>query len=303
MKLENLQMAPFNTTLMGVLKGIASYYGINASDQMLFGKSGHAFLMNIHKELCPSGPYCWNWIPFIKLVQNMGIGMIDQGFFHGGSSESERRSIEQQIIGSLESEIPCSLMNMENQLITGYDDTGLLTAQPWPGMDFPQSHLTFGTWEEFGNDIHANFFTFTQVEPADKIAAIRSCLEYAIDLYENPRNHTSEDYGIGPDAYLNWITAVDNGHGSSHGNWWNAMVWSECREMASRFFTEIAADYPDLAHIASDLPPDYAAIANALNKAGDKEMDAGQKIGLLKQAASLEAGCVPKIKELIQKMG
>jgi hypothetical protein len=60
MKIDGLAMPSLHRTLMGVLKGALDYYGIETSIPTVFGASGHAFLINIHDELCPSGPYCWN---------------------------------------------------------------------------------------------------------------------------------------------------------------------------------------------------------------------------------------------------
>lgn len=34
MKIENMKMPPFNTAVMGVLRGVADYYGIKVSDAM-----------------------------------------------------------------------------------------------------------------------------------------------------------------------------------------------------------------------------------------------------------------------------
>jgi len=259
--------------------------------------------MNIHKELCPSGPYCWNQLPFLKLLRNLGIEMVDQGYFHFGSSESERKKVERLLVENLDKGVPCSLMNMENQLINGYDDTGFLTSQPWPGMDFPPKHLEFGTWCELGEEIHLTFYTFNKIEPADMGKMGIDCMKYAVDLYRNPENHTSADYGVGPKAYSNWITAVKNGHGSSHGNWWNAMVWAECRGMASQYFDGFADGVPQLASCANNLSADYKFIAESLSKASDKELDDDQKISILEQSASREAECILKIEELLEKLG
>ena len=60
MDMANLDQAPHNTTLMGVLRGVVDYCGLDISDATLYGSSGHAFVINIHAELCPSGPYCWD---------------------------------------------------------------------------------------------------------------------------------------------------------------------------------------------------------------------------------------------------
>lgn len=121
--IPNLKMHPFETTLMGVLKGVADYFDIAVSDAWLFGGSGHAFLINIHEQLCPSGPYCWNYENFFKLVKNLGISIKDLGFFSAESTPNERRKTEEVLKRSIDNRIPCSLLNMENQMISGHDDT------------------------------------------------------------------------------------------------------------------------------------------------------------------------------------
>jgi hypothetical protein len=50
MQLANLHQPPFKSTLFGVIRGIATYFDLPYSDAFLFGASGHAFLMNIHKQ-------------------------------------------------------------------------------------------------------------------------------------------------------------------------------------------------------------------------------------------------------------
>jgi len=61
--LQNLKYENLATNLIGCLKGCADYFNLNISTSWLFGASGHAFLINIHDEICPSGPYCWNHDP------------------------------------------------------------------------------------------------------------------------------------------------------------------------------------------------------------------------------------------------
>lgn len=302
MRIENLRMPCLNTTMMGVLKGVCDYYDINLSTPMLYGGSGHAFLMNIHEALCPSGPYCWNRSDFYKLVRNLGVEMVDHGFFCNSSGEPERASMESILRDSLDAGIPCSLLNMENQLIDGYDETGLHTAQPWFPHDFPPAHLTFGTWEEFGGECHVNFFTFSKAEPATLNKTLADSLRYAVDLYERPSEHTSEHYGVGAVAYDRWIGAVKSGSGDSHGNWWNGTVWAECRYQASKYFEEIANHRQEVAVLAWDLSQEYSIIADSLRKASDKLMGAGEKIAILEQASAQECACIPRIADLASRL-
>ena len=71
--LDNLRQPPLNTTQMGVLRGLADYFGLDVSTATLFGGTGHAFVINIHEAMCPSGPYLWHPGRFNQLVRNIGI--------------------------------------------------------------------------------------------------------------------------------------------------------------------------------------------------------------------------------------
>ncbi len=295
MKIERLATPPFNTTLMGVLKGVLDYYGIEISDAMLFGASGHAFLINIHEQLCPSGPYCWRRDRAAPLIENLGLRMTDLGFCSPQNSEEDRAAVEAKLRDALDEQVPCSLINLENQLITGYDETGFFTTQPWaPKVDFPPATLSFGSWAQFGDTFHVNFYIIRKVEPVDDLTAILAGLDYAVDLHATPTNHSQHGYGIAADAYTNWISAVAE-HGSSHGNLWNATVWSECRQMASRHFAELAEKYDHVSRSASELSARYAEIGNALNTLGDKEMDAGEKIALLEDTKEKESTAIKMV--------
>lgn len=296
MTLDRLAMPPFSTTLMGVVKGVLDYHGIEVDAPTVFGASGHAFLINIHKQLCPSGPYCWRRDLAEPLLRNLGLEMDDLGFFSSQNSPSDRAAVERELREALDGGIPCSLLNMENQLITGYAAEGFFAAQPWAPhkVDSPPARLTFGSWKEFGNEIHVNFYTLKKGQRADHRQAVLDSLDYAVDLHTNPARHSLNDYGIGPDAYANWINAVPQ-WGASHGNWWNATVWSECRQMASRYFADIGRRYGGVAQGASELAATYAEIGDALNRLSEKEMAAVEKVKLLAETKEKEAAAIRKV--------
>ena len=54
--LDGLKWKPKWTTHLGCLKGCLEYLGVEMSDAWLFGGTGHAFVMNVHEQVCPSGP-------------------------------------------------------------------------------------------------------------------------------------------------------------------------------------------------------------------------------------------------------
>ncbi len=303
MKLENLNMYPFNTTFMGVLKGVFDYYRIPISNAMLFGGSGHAFLINIHKNICPSGPYCWNYIRFFELITNLGVEVSDLGFFDGQSSPVQRKQIENLLRENIGLSLPCSVLNMENQMINGYDDKGFLLIKPWDiDCDFTPTSLTFETWAEFGKDIHVNFFTFKKTRSSDIKTIIKQSLIYAIDLFKDPVKYLmTKDYALGLAAYDNWQKGVEDGHGSSHGNWWNATVWSECRLYASAYFAEIAALLPTkVVRLAQELYGEYYTISDLLAMVSNKEMDANNKIKIIQKIKEKEEKAINKIVKIAE---
>lgn len=305
--IANLKMYPFNTTMLGVLKGVADYYDIAVGNAWLFGGSGHAFLINIHEQLCPSGPYCWKYETFYELLGNLGISMKNLGFFTSENTSEERAEIEGVLKKKIDADTPCSLLNMENQLISGYDDSHFIVQKPWPKVDLPftPETLTFRTWEELGDEVHIDFFSFGKIEKTDDETVIKESLSYAVDLTRNPNKYRLEkQYYIGLEAYNTWIEAVKDGHGASHGNWWNGTVWGECRKMASKYFQEIAQKFPrEFSEEAAELSNQYEKISKLLIKASDKKLANKEKIKTLQEAQKIEESCTNKIEELLNAFG
>jgi hypothetical protein len=303
MQLEGLKQPPFSTTLLGVAKGALDYYGIKTSDAWAFGGSGHAFLINIHKALCPSGPYCWKYDGFTALLRNIGLEMTGRGFFHPGSTPAERAAVERQLKESLDKGLVCSFCNMENQLIGGYDEAGFTLARPWEcAPEITPARLAFGSWQEFGSEVHVNFFVLRQGSPQGEARVIRDSLKYAVELFRSPGKYAEPDYGIGPDAYEKWAAATSE-QKAAHGNWWNAMVWSECRKMAGAYFAEIAARRGEVAGRAGQLSSAYSEIGALLEKVADKEMNPAEKTRIVLDLKQRELAAVAQIEQLLPRLG
>ena len=91
-------------------------------------------------------------------------------------------------------------------------------------------------------------------------------------------------------------------YGSSHGNWWNATVWFECRAMASGYFSEIGQKFAPVAGQARELSDAYREIADLLSKAADKEMGPVGKSSLLSQAKDKEGRAIQQIETLLASL-
>ncbi|MEN8149232.1 MAG: hypothetical protein ABFS86_05380 [Planctomycetota bacterium] len=303
MQMANLAQPPYETSLMGVVRGVFDHYGIEASTPWLYGATGHAFVVNIHVELCPSGPYCWNGDGWVRLLENLGVTRKAFGFFHAGSPSGERAKLEASVRDHLDRGVVCSHLNMDNQLISGYDDFGFTNCRPWGDCPVTPERLTYGSWDEFGEEIHVTFYAFERVAAVDERTQAKESLGYAADLWANPTNHTDEHYGMGPDGYANWLDAFDAGHGEHHGAWWNATVWSECRKMAAAYFSEISERFPDAADAALDLATRYGGIGDLLKRASDKEMAVDEKKVLVTQAFEAEREAVARIPMVLKGIG
>ncbi|HPQ40264.1 MAG TPA: hypothetical protein PLV45_07800 [bacterium] len=299
MRLDTLNQPCFNTTLMGVLRGVMDYCGIPVSDAMIYGGTGHAFLMNIHRELCPSGPYCWNAGTLFERLHNFGIRFVDLGFFGPDSSPEQRGRVEAEIRSLLDQGVPCALLNLENQLIAGYTGDHFITLKPWPGHDFPPGTLTFGSWVEFGEAVHCSFYAFRKAGEVNEAAIIRDSLRDALDLYRTPEHVSSEPYAGGLNAYDLWIQAVRDGHGKSHGNWWNAMVWGECRARAAAWMDELGvrlgAEFRDL---TDPLGANYRMIAKNLEVVSNRELGENKKAEILLRTREIESRQIELLEQL-----
>lgn len=153
-----------------------------------------------------------------------------------------------------------------------------------------------------GSEVHVNFFTHPRCAALPERRIIAHSLHYAVDIYHHPQTHTEEPYSVGADAYARWISAVKNGHGAEHGNWWNATVWAECRTHAAAYFTEIAALLPETAAIAVGLSASYGQIAKALQQVSDASLGSSEKIALLEQAAATEAQAIMQIERFADQL-
>ena len=298
--MRELRQLPLETTLMGAACGAAEFYGLELSPPMLYGGTGHAFVINIHPRLCPSGPYCWNPRGLEELLPNLGLRRRTLGFFGPKSEPEDRGEVEERIRDLMDSGVPCSLLNMDNQLIAGFDDRGFHLAQPWPGVDFPPARLSFGSWEEL-KEVHLSFYAWDREEPASFEKAFLASLDMALELFDRPRRYAEDGYRMGMEAWKAWIEAVEKGFGDTHGSWWNARVWGECRLMAGRYLAETELRLEGN-HGLVELAGDYTFLGTGMLMAADRKMPAAEKTSLLKELRGLEDRCVQGLRKLRERL-
>ena len=307
MRTADLQQPPYDTSLMGVVKGALDHYGIDCAPGKAFVESGHAFVMNIHPELCPSGPYVWDYRRFFELLRNLGLAIRQIGMAMSNADSDEKAALEAKVRAALDGGAVCSLLHLDNQLVLGYDDAGFAMAQPWgDAVATTPAQLSYGSWREYQFGPPLMFFQFSRCEPpaGAEARATLDALDFGLELWREPESYTEPPYGLGANAYANWIAALDSGNGDEHGNWWNGVVWAECRKRAGDYFQDLAAaDFPGPIdqEQARHLAIGYRAVARLLYRAADKTAAAAAKRGFVTEARDVEASCVERIAELLAR--
>ncbi len=134
--LPGLRLTPGWTTHMCCLKSCLDYLDLHISRAWLFGGTGHAFVLNVHEELCPSGPTAWNTSMLFKLAPNLGYRHKGLAVWRGQAGEGfpgRQREAFDLVRDAIDRGLPCYGWQMQvpdYYLITGYDDVGYYYAGP-----------------------------------------------------------------------------------------------------------------------------------------------------------------------------
>lgn len=296
----NLAQPPCEASLMGVVQGVLAHHGINLTGPQAFVLAGHAFAINVREDLCSSGPYCWNHERFFGLLaDNLGVRMLPIGSAEVDAVAEVKLAAEQRLHHALDQGTVCSMLHLDHQLVLGRNADAFLLAQPWGGIDATPARLTFGSWKECPGKPPVAFFQWTKA--ARPPQRLRPALDFAIAAWQEPEHFAVAPYGFGPNAYANWLAALDAGHGDDHGAWWNGRVWGECRACAGDYFAELATDGAESAIPqveAATLAEQYQGIAQRLRRAADREQPIEERRRAVIEARDAEADCVALITAL-----
>jgi AraC-like DNA-binding protein len=300
MELTNLKQEPLNTTLMGCMKGVSDYFELDWTVPQLFGYTTHAFLINIHDDLCPSSPYVWKKNRFDLALRNLGIRKTGEIELRKGASADEILQAERRIKTQLDGGNLCILDFLEHQLIAGYDAKGFLFLEPWncqSGSEIPS--LTFGTWAEALEREGWVHFTLLEKEELGTPEEMRisAAVSGAIRLQTHPQDYELQGYHGGDQAWAAWLAGLDRGLGTGHGHWWNASVWGECRRMAALFFLETGLGQ-EAEPLCAELSETYRQCADRIETARDREASVESKRSALEEARSLDLRALPLLKKL-----
>ena len=238
-KIENLKWKPMWVSHLGCIKGCLEYLDIDVSDAWLFGATGHAFIINMHEVVCPSGPTAWHTEMLFKLGNNIGYAV--EGVFTRKPvpdfAEKQKQAWE-NTKRSIDKGLPCygwELDIPEYYVAYGYDNKGYY-------FSGPQCDSGKGPkpWKELGNtDIGLlEMYTVKPGKSTDDVKTVKEAFQFALEHSENPEKWIYPKYKSGLAGYDNWIKALESGKANGFGMAYNSAVWSECRTFAIEFLKE-----------------------------------------------------------------
>ncbi len=237
--LEGLDWSPKWVSHLGCMKGCLDFLGVELSDAWLFGGTGHAFVINLSADLCPSGPTCWGYDMMFPLLRNLGGGNSGvHGSRDEGTLEEARERAWRLVRASVDAGVPCygwELKVPEFYVVVGYDDGGYLFSGPLTdGVEGPLKSERLG---DTGIGV-VEMYAVEPSEPADDRRAVREALQAALKHAHEPGEWRFDPYVTGPEAYTVWADALDGGRAVAIGAAYNAAVWLECRRHAVEFLLE-----------------------------------------------------------------
>ncbi|MCK5526319.1 MAG: hypothetical protein KAJ05_04175 [Candidatus Latescibacteria bacterium] len=241
-KLEALKWKPMWVTHLGCLQGCLNYLGVHVSDAWLFGASGHAFILNMHEVVCPSGPTAWDTERMPALFENVGCE-LDGVSGHKSQDDfpDKQKMAWEKVRSALESDFPCygwELDIPEFYVIHGYDDTGYYFNGPL--CDSGKGPLP---WRKLGDtEIGAlEVIVVRPGKPASPEQTVRQALNFALEHSGSPEKWIFPKYQAGLAGYDLWIEALLENKAHGFGTAYNAVVWAECRRFAADFLREAKA--------------------------------------------------------------
>ena len=121
--LSQVQTPTLATSMMASLYGaVHTWDDVTLTE--LFGYSGHAFILNIERTLCPSGPTAWDWGAILFPLRQMYTLRRLCASCDMRSSDEARELIWQRTVESIDEGRPVILWDAllpEFYLANGYD--------------------------------------------------------------------------------------------------------------------------------------------------------------------------------------
>ena len=244
------------TSMMASLYGAVHTWDDSLTLTDFFGYSGHAFILNIERTLCPSGPTAWDWGAILfPLRQILSLRRLCASC-DMRSPEEARELIWQRTVAAINAGHPPVLWDAiipEFYLAHGFDEEAGEYLVQGPLAETVGGRVS---WDSLGKILGQVWAIFPAPSATrDLTAACDLALRGAI-TWHRWENEPDAQWVFGGDAWDVWIEAIteeDLAHDSSEISL-NHQVYAECRRHAAQFldgqgarFAAAAAAYDEVA--------------------------------------------------------
>jgi hypothetical protein len=223
---------------MGCLRGCLDYLGLDITDAWLYGGTGHAFVINIHPESCPSGPTAWDTKMLCELAPNLGYRTDSVVGFKGEAFAQTQQKAWNFTRKSIDEGLPVygwELEVAEFYVVYGYDEVGYYFSGA--GADEGKGPKP---WQELGDTGIGvvEMYAVSPVPAKEPAVVVKETFQKVLEHASNPPDQIFENYASGLKGYDLWIKGLEAGKAGRFGMGYNAAVWAECRGFAVAFLEE-----------------------------------------------------------------
>lgn len=236
--LSNIEFKRYWVSQLASLHGCIEYLGVNLSKSWLFGITGHAFIINIRDNICPSGPTAWKNEMIIELTNNIGI-KIDE-YFAETCYPDYRVKVKngwEFVKSSIDQNNPCYGWQIgeikEFYVIYGYDNVGYY----YKGY-FQEEGAGPKPWKDIGEMFIRLYSVKKATTQVDHSTQVKMALQMVLKHSRNPKDWIYSGYSSGLAGFDRWIKWVKSGNAEQFGHAYNSRVWAECRQEAVNFLQE-----------------------------------------------------------------
>jgi len=316
--MKKLRWKPRWVSHLGAVEASLKFLKQKISTAWIYGGTGYAFIINIAKDLCPSGPTAWRTMMLYELAPNLGY-KVDGVFAQKSNPEFPRLQEKgwNHVKECIDNEIPCygwELEAPEFYNINGYNDVGYYFSGP-----SCEDGKGPKPWRDLGNTSIGilEVYSLHPSDTANPVKAIKESFEKTLYHATNPDDIIYPNYRSGLKGYDWWISAIEDGSAVGMGHSYNAAVWTECRKFAAQFLKEARKHVTDDVKILLDdarkqynivatnlesISMDYPFAPTLDNKPLGIDGRTRKTVESLKNAREAEASGLGIFKEIVKKL-
>lgn len=313
------------TSLIGAAGSVLRSRGVKCDLTDVAGLSGYAFIVNVHPELCPSGPTAFDWNLLVDGLSALGLEVELATAAH--DTETDDAELLAELFEKVRAEIDagraCVVWGAndcpEFAVVYGYQDdcyrvrscrglaAGVDSSRLLGPDEDPEEPVRFDQLKAPGCVAAFLFGSPTAVDPAK---ADRGALARAAQLLGDRHAGLLPGYAHGAKAFKAWAESLAAGRVQKFGNAYNAACWAELQMFAAGFCRRLAKRHPKAAGpldaAARSLAQSYAAIekvktAFPLPEGGnpDDKAAAAESARLLRDCADFNLQAVSSLEQAL----